>query len=97
MNFGNVIKKTYSSDSLNPQEPISFCENAEDDNSYGYVMNEHMPNIVVPATVGKISAIKVAIRTPDIEKESTDALIAEKMVEYDFAILGNSPVLKLPC
>lgn len=97
VNFGNVIKKTYSSDSLNPQEPISFCENAEDDNSYGYVMNEHIPNIVVPATVGKISAIKVAIKTPDIEKESTDALTAEKIVEYDFAILGNSPVLKLPC
>lgn len=97
VNFGNVVNKIYSSNNLNTQEPISFCENAEDDNQYGYVMNEYIADAINPATVGAISAVKVAIKTPDIEKASTDALTAEKVVEYDFSILGNSPVLKLPC
>lgn len=95
--FGNEIIQTYSSDLNNVQNNFNFCNNKEEDNKYGYILNEFIVNDIVQATVGRMSAIKLAIRTPEIEKTATDAVEAEKEMKFDLRINGETPELKLIC
>lgn len=59
------------------------------DNQYGYILEENIAN--ANATIGRVSPVKFAIKTPDIEKEMTDGLTATKEIEQDLSI-PNTPV-----
>lgn len=93
-NYGNHIT-TSRFDDPSDNQSFNFCPQQEEDELYGYVMNEHIPN--ENATQGIISAVKFAVKTPDIEKESTDAQIADFSETYDFEISGNNPIIRLKC
>ena len=103
--FGNRIVKEYSNPLLssnstvgNLTQPADYCI-AKDglDNLYGYVMKEFILNSVVEATVGKVSAIKFAVKTPDIEEEMTNGLTVESENIENIAIPNTSILSWLPC
>ena len=62
------------------------------DGEYGYILQEFIANAVDKnATQGILSPVKFAIKTPDIEKEMTDALIATAVAVQNIAI-PNTPI-----
>lgn len=105
--FGNIVLKKYSAgtpqgwdssggDSIKPSD---YCI-AKDglDNLYGYVMQEYILNdIDKNATRGKVSAIKFAVKTPEIEKQSTDAVTATSNNEQNINIPNTAISTFLPC
>lgn len=104
--FGNIVLKKYSagiqqsfSDAVGDSiKPSDYCI-AKDglDNLYGYVMEEFILNQVVAATVGKVSAVKFAVKTPEIEKQSTDAVTATSENEQNISIPNTAINTYLPC
>ena len=103
-NFGNKIVKEYSSPLMGGMTdaggyaPPDYCI-AKDgyDNLYGYVMSEYILNQVVNATSGKVSGVKFAVKTPDIEKQSTDGVIATSETEQNISIPNTAISTFLPC
>ena len=101
--FGNILQRDYAyptqggayipSDTI---KPADYCI-AKDglDNLYGYVMRETIAN--PNATVGKVSAIKFAVKTPEIEKQSTDAVTATSNNEQNINIPNTAIDTYLPC
>lgn len=97
VSFGNHITRTYSAGTQpsmvigSSVKPDDYCI-AKDgyDNLYGYVMNEFIANQIVAATVGKMSPVKFAVKTPDIEKEMTDGLTVEVENELNIAIPNST-------
>lgn len=59
------------------------------DNQYGYILQETMAN--PNATIGRVSPVKFAVKTAEIEKKMTDGLTATKEIEQDLSI-PNTPV-----
>lgn len=102
-NFGNVINKIYSSENNTSDiesVDFDFCPNEIQTDQVGFVMNEFIADIANPnATTGKISAVKFAVKTPEIEQESTDANQAEKNVYYDLSITNTDAdqIVKIYC
>lgn len=103
--FGNIVLKKYSAgtpqgavivgDSIKPSD---YCISKDGlDNLYGYVMEELILNQVVAATVGKVSAVKFAVKTPEIEKQSTDAVTVASENEQNISIPNNEINTYLPC
>ena len=59
------------------------------DGKYGYILQETIAN--PNATIGRLTPVKFAVKTPEIEKEMTDGLTARKEIEQDLSI-PNTPV-----
>ena len=102
--FSNVLLNEYSNPLnnnliiVNGNRPKDYCI-AKDglDNLYGYVLRQYILNDFYNATVGKVSAIKFAVKTPDIEEEMTNGLTGESENVENIAI-PNTPILSwLPC
>ena len=103
--YGNKVIKEYSSPLMSSNstigggyQPPDYCI-AKDgyDNLYGYVMREYILNQVVNATSGNVSGIKFAVKTPDIEKQSTDGVIATSETEQNISIPNTAINTYLPC
>ena len=107
--FGNIVQRAYSNntsavsmgDIIDPSgtiTPMDYCI-AKDglDNLYGYVMEELILNQVVESTVGKVQAVKFAVKTPEIEKQSTDAVTATSENEQNISIPNTAISTYLPC
>lgn len=68
------------------------------DNLYGYVMKETVLNDLDPnIKQGTLQAVKFAVKTPDIEKESTDALELSSDFVQNIAIPNTAVITYLPC
>ena len=91
--FGNKIIKRYSAPSL-PTEAIDgvvtkdYClSSTGEDNEYGFVLQEFIPNLLYSDNQdGVVTALKFAIKTPDIEQEMTDGLTATAEYEQNVSI-----------
>ena len=105
--FGNILQRDSAyninagtfSDIIDPAAaitPTDYCI-AKDglDNLYGYVMRETIAN--PNATVGKVQAVKFAVKTPEIEKQSTDAVTATSENEQNISIPNTAIDTYLPC
>ena len=78
--------------------PPDYCISKDGyDNLYGYVMREYILNQVVAATSGNVSGIKFAVKTPDIEKQSTDGVVATSETEQNVSIPNTAINTYLPC
>lgn len=103
LRFGNKWLKKYS---YNPPTWGSgggnlakdYCLTKDGyDNLYGYVLEEFIANSINNATEGILSPIKFAIKTPDIEKEMTDALIATEAAVQNIAIPDTPITASINC
>lgn len=93
LSFGNVLLKRYSAPRI-PTATIGgivakdYCLSSNgEDNGYGFVLQEFIPNLIYSDNQdGKVTALKFAIKTPDIEKEMTDGLTAKAEYEQNISI-----------
>ncbi len=68
------------------------------DNQYGYILEEFIANdIYAAASKGVLSPVKFAIKTPDIEKEMTDALTATTAAVQNIAIPDTPITASINC
>lgn len=103
--FSNIVLKKYSAGTPqgaivfgNSIKPSDYCISKDGlDNLYGYVMEELILNQVVAATVGKVQAVKFAVKTPEIEKQSTNAVTATSENEQNISIPNTAIDTFLPC
>ena len=102
--YGNKVIKEYSSPLMRNvidgggYAPPDYCISKDGyDNLYGYVMREYILNQVVAATSGNVGGIKFAVKTPDIEKQSTDGVIATSETEQNISIPNTAVDTYLPC
>lgn len=102
--YRNKIIKEYSSPLMRNMTdgggyaPPDYCISKDGyDNLYGYVMREYILNQVVAATSGNVSGIKFAVKTPDIEKQSTDGVVATSETEQNVSIPNTAINTYLPC
>ena len=85
----NTGQASYVSDGV-IQKTKDYClEKKGLDGEYGYILQETMAN--QNATIGRLTPVKFAVKTPEIEKEMTDGLTARKEIEQDLSI-PNTPV-----
>lgn len=103
--FGNVLIKSYSTPQsggafiTGVKKPSDYCI-AKDglDNLYGYVMREYILNdFDKNAYMGNVVALKFAIKTPEIEKQSTDAVTVTSENEQNISIPETAISTYLPC
>ena len=106
--YGNVVITEYSTDywgaaggipSSGGIQAADYCI-AKDglDNMYGFVIKEFVANDLDPnITTGKCAAVKFAVKTPDIEKEMTDAVTATIENEQNIIIPNTAIRTYLPC
>lgn len=107
LTFGNTIIRKYSNSgggvaygdifdnsTFIPEKDYCVEKNGLD-NLYGYVLQETYPN--PNATRGILSPVKFAIKTPDIEKEMTDALTATTAAVQNIAITDTPIVASINC
>ena len=102
--YRNKVIKEYSSPLMRNvidgggYAPPDYCITKDGyDNLYGYVMREYILNQVVAATSGNVSGIKFAVKTPDIEKQSTDGVVAISETEQNVDIPNTAINTYLPC
>lgn len=102
--FRNIVIKKYSGEDPNADKfiPIginNYCIVKDGlDNLYGYVMEEFILNAIYQAaSVGRVKAIKFAVKTPEIEKQSTDAVTATSNNEQNISIPNTAINTYLPC
>ena len=107
--FGNIINKQYTSKMKNNDNTINIktcltenvntswggSSNVEDINEqYGFIMQETILDSVVAATVGNIQAVAFKVKTPEIEKESTDGVTVETAQSFNIFIPDNAIVAR---
>lgn len=104
LTFGNVWNKKYSYNlptmSAGGGSGLAkdYCLTKDGyDNLYGYVLEEFIANTVNNATEGVLSPVKFAIKTPDIEKEMTDAIIATAVAVQNVAIPDTPIAASINC
>lgn len=101
LRFGNKIKRKYSSTKYYTTNGggKDYCL-AKDgyDNEYGYILQEFiLDEINTNAKEGILSPVKFAIKTPDIEKEMTDALTATTAAVQNIAIPDTPITASINC
>lgn len=106
--YGNVVITEYSTDydgaagvipSSGGIQAADYCIQKDGlDNMYGFVIKEFVANDLDPnIKTGKCEAVKFAVKTPDIEKEMTDAVTAAIENEQNISIPNTAISTYLPC